>query len=104
MAGRIRNHEDAGDAEISDFRDFKSDCGEEGVAVLCQDLCDRNYGIVWKNSQNDESRKSRFRAPTSSAQVIVRKRRMGGPHAARSPARPKPYRIVLQGRLWPFKL
>ena len=30
MAGRIRNHEDAGDAEIGDFRDFKSDRGEKG--------------------------------------------------------------------------
>ena len=46
MAGRIRNHEDAGDAEISDFRDFKSDRSEEGAAVLYQDLSDRNCGDV----------------------------------------------------------
>ena len=45
-----------------------------------------------------------FARRASSAQAIVAMRRMGGPHAGRSPARPNPRRIFLQGRLWPFKL
>jgi hypothetical protein len=39
-----------------------------------------------------------FTRRTSSARVIATTRRMGGPHAARSPARPNPCRIFLQGR------
>ena len=39
-----------------------------------------------------------FARRTSSARVIVTMRRMEGPHAARSPARPNPCRIYLQGR------
>ena len=45
-----------------------------------------------------------FARRASSAQAIVTMTRMGRAHAGRSPARPNPCRIFLQGRLWPFKL
>jgi len=45
-----------------------------------------------------------FSRRTSSAQVIVTMRPMGGPHAGRSPARRTPCRIFRQGRLWPWKI
>jgi hypothetical protein len=57
-------------------------------------------GIVWKNSQNVGREKLDFARRILSARVIVTMRRVGGPHAARSPARPNPCRILLQGHTW----
>jgi hypothetical protein len=45
-----------------------------------------------------------FARRTSSAQVVITVRRMGGPHAGRSPARPNPCRIFLQAVYGRFKL
>jgi hypothetical protein len=50
----------------------------------------RNRRIVWKNSQNDRSRKSRFLAPNLICAGNRHDEALGGPHAGRSPARRDP--------------
>ena|ERR1700733_16131322 len=78
-------------------------CSENSAVDRCPETAGVD-GLCGKTRKMTGRENLDFTRRTSSRTVMVTIRRMGGPHAARSPARPNPCRIFLQGRLLPFKL